>query len=199
MQSLGRECRGRWTPNPCCGILPLPSHPLRTREAWSRRAFGRPFSLGGAGQPPARFFRSECDERHLVSKRARGRPRGRAPAGREAPSGINPGATAGRTSRSERPHRVASRLVGARAEPVWDTRRDRGRPMTAEREIGASETFRNALLAMRCAGCDGPFTPKRKGQAHCRASCRKRALERRRAVVTTDPDDPGDQLGGLFE
>ena len=39
--------------------------------------------------------------------------------------------------------------------------------MTAGREIGASETFRNAFLAMRCAGCDGPFTPKRKGQAHC--------------------------------
>lgn len=46
-----------------------------------------------------------------------------------------------------------------------------------------------------CAGCGQSFTATRRNQLHCRPSCRKLALERRRAAA----HDDGDRLADLFE
>jgi hypothetical protein len=48
---------------------------------------------------------------------------------------------------------------------------------------------RSLLESRRCEGCEQPFTPARRSARHCRPSCRKLSLERRRAKPLLDADD----------
>lgn len=58
------------------------------------------------------------------------------------------------------------------------------------------KALQGVTAAILCAGCGQPFEPARKDQRHCRPSCRKRALDRRRA----DQGDPEQaRLLGGFE
>ena len=50
-----------------------------------------------------------------------------------------------------------------------------------ERE-NAAKALQDVTATPSCAGCGRSFTPKRRGQRHCRVSCRVAALRARRAA-----------------
>lgn len=62
------------------------------------------------------------------------------------------------------------------------------------------KAFQSVPLGIPCAGCRSLFSPARRDQRHCRASCRRLALDRRRRVAGIGgPEDRDGVSRGVFE